>query len=173
MRRDDVLQYPHQIGDALWRVEAAGVPTGAVEVCGAAYGAGDLAAAIVGDRGGSEGAIALCASYSGDDAEALDCFEAAPGRRIAICTAGRLATRAREEGVPVIGVPAGFADPRAAIIYFIVAAVVCAAPSLRAELEAAVPALERLAETQEAELRTPSERILGELLLRDLATANR
>ena len=171
MKRDDVLAYPQQIGDALWRVEAAGVPNGRVEVCGVAYGAGELAKAIVADRlQATERGIVLCASYSGDDAEALACFEQAD-RRVAICTAGALAARAREAGVPVIGVPAGLSEPRAAIIYFTVAAVMCEAPSLRAELEAAVPALTLLAEGGDADLDTPSERVLGELLLRDLASA--
>jgi glucose/mannose-6-phosphate isomerase len=172
MKREDVLAYPEQIGDALWRVEAAGVPSGDVEVCGVAYGAGELASAIVGDRGGSGGErVLLCASYSGDDEEALECFEV-EGRRVAVCTSGELATRARAEGVPVIGVPGGFEDPRAAIVYFTVAAVVCAAPQLRTELEAAVPSLSRLAEGEQVELDTPSERVLGERLLKDLAAAN-
>jgi glucose/mannose-6-phosphate isomerase len=171
MKREDVLAYSDQIGEALWRVEAAGIPHGPVEVCGVAYGAGELAEAIVGDRGAIGGEpITLCASYSGDDEEALACFDQG-GRRVAVCTAGRLASRAREEGVPVVGVPGGFSDPRAAIIYFTVAAVVCAAPQLRAELEAAAPALERLVETGEADLRTPSERVLGERLRSDLAVA--
>jgi hypothetical protein len=167
-----VHAYPEQIGDALWRVEAAGVPSGDVEVCGVAYGAGELASAIVGDRGGSDDErVVLCASYSGDDEEALRCFEEG-GRRVAVCTNGELATRARTHGVPVVGVPGGFEDPRAAIVYFTVAAVICAAPQLRTELEAAVPSLSRLAEGEQVELDTPSERVLGERLLKDLAAAN-
>ncbi|MEA2431710.1 MAG: hypothetical protein QOI19_2183 [Thermoleophilaceae bacterium] len=90
---------------------------------------------------------------------------------MAVCTNGELATRARAQGVPVIGVPGGFEDPRAAIVYFTVAAVVCAAPELKAELEAAVPPLIRLAEGEQVELETPSERVLGERLLGDLAVA--
>jgi glucose/mannose-6-phosphate isomerase len=172
MRRDDVLAYPDQIGDALWRVEAAGVPRGPVKVCGVAYGAGDVAQLIIADRGASGDEIVLCASYSGDDAEALRCFEEG-GSRVAVCTNGALATRARAEGVPIVGVPGAFDDPRAAIVYFTVAAVVCAAPQLRTELEAAVPALSRLAEGEQVELETPSEQALGEVLRRDLAAANR
>jgi hypothetical protein len=173
MRREDVLAYPDQIGDALWRVEAAGVPHGPVEVCGVAYGAGELAAEIVGERGAGGGEpVVLCASYSGDDEVALECFEAG-GRRVVVCTNGALATRARAERVPVVGVPGGLEDARAAIVYFTVAAVICAAPQLGMELEAAVPALTRLAAGEQVELETPSERVLGELLLRDLATANR
>ncbi|MEA2431711.1 MAG: hypothetical protein QOI19_2184 [Thermoleophilaceae bacterium] len=53
MKIEDVRAYPDQIGDALWRVDAASVPTGDVEVCGVAYGAGELAESIVGDRGAS------------------------------------------------------------------------------------------------------------------------
>jgi glucose/mannose-6-phosphate isomerase len=171
VRRDDVLAYPDQIGDALWRVEAAGVPHGPVDVCGVAYGAGELAALIIGGRGVSGGdRIALCASYGGDDEEALACFEKG-GRRVAVCTAGGLAARAREEGVPVVGVPAGFEDPRAAIVYFTVAAVMTAAPQLKGELTAAAPTLARLADGEQPPLETPSERVLGERLREDLGSA--
>jgi hypothetical protein len=169
VRRDDVLAYPDQIGDALWRVEAAGIPNGPADVCGVAYGAGELAAQIVAGRGVSGGErVAVCASYSGDDAEALDCF-AKGGRRVAVCTAGALAARARDEGVPVVGVPAGLGDPSAAIVYFTVAAVICAAPQLKPELEAAAATLARLANGEEPPLETPSERVLGERLKQDLA----
>ena len=171
MRRDDVLAYPDQIGDALWRVEAAGVPTGPVDVCGVAHGAGELAAQVVGGRGVSSGdRIAVCASYSGDDEEALACFDRA-GRGVAVCTAGALAARAREEGAPVVGVPAGLSEPRAAVVYFTVAAVMCAAPQLKAELEAASATLTRLANGEEPGLETPTESVLGERLKRDLASA--
>ena len=170
MRRADVLAYPDQIGDALWRVEAAGVPHGPVKVCGVAYGAGDLARLIVADRGATGDEIVLCASYSGDDDEALACFERGDVR-VAICTAGRLAERARQEGAPVVGVPAGFEDPRAAIVYFTVAAVMCAAPQLKSELEAAVAKLEALVEGERPDLETPSERVLGERFLEDLASS--
>jgi glucose/mannose-6-phosphate isomerase len=203
MTLDDVRAYPHQIGDALWRIEAAGIPRrslpGGVVVCGEAHGAGALAAAALGDRATApvrdgldatvgDDTLVLCASYSGDDEGALACFEEAGRRgapRAVVCTAGRLAARAREEGVPVIGVPAGMDDPRAAIVYFVLAALESAAqagaaPSVRAEVEAAVPALIDLAamEPDEAkaidldelsEDRTPAERTLIELLVRDLA----
>jgi glucose/mannose-6-phosphate isomerase len=156
---------PHQIGDARWRIEAAGIPRrdlpGGVAVCGVAYGAGVLAAEILGDRAtapvrdglpDTRETLALVASYSGDDEEALGCFEQA-GRigapRVVVCTAGKLAARAREEGVPVIGVPAGFDDPREAIVYFVLAALECAAlagvaPSPRAEAGFESALLERL-----------------------------
>ena len=169
MKRDDVLAYPDQIGDALWRVDAAGIPHGPADVCGAAHGAGELTAQIVAGRGVSSGErVALCASYSGDDQEALDCFEAAAGPRVAICTAGALAAKAREAGAPVVGVPAGISDPRAAIVYFTVAAVMCEAPQLKPELEAAAITLTRLARGEDPPLETPSEKVLGERLQRDL-----
>jgi hypothetical protein len=172
VRRDDVLAYPEQIGDALWRVEAAGVPHGPVDVCGAAYGAGELAVQIVGGRGLSGGErIAMSASYSGDDEEALACFDGAGGQRVAVCTAGALAAKARDTGAPVVGVPAGLSDPRAAIVYFTVAAVMIAAPQLKPELEAAATALARLASGEQPELETPAERVLGERLREDLASA--
>ena len=53
---DDVLAQPHQIGDALWRVEAAGVARQerslGLVVCGMGGSAigGDLAAAAIGGR---------------------------------------------------------------------------------------------------------------------------
>jgi glucose/mannose-6-phosphate isomerase len=167
----DVLAQPHQIADALWRIESAGIPrrelSGGVAVCGPGQG-GDLAAAVLGDRATApvrdvrgfslepwtrDDTLVLCASYSGDDEEALACFEDAGARgapRAVICTAGPLAVRAREEGVPVIGVPAGMA-PSAAVVYFTLAALECAAlvgagPSLRAEAEAATAMLGRLAD---------------------------
>jgi glucose/mannose-6-phosphate isomerase len=171
VRRDDVLAYPDQIGDALWRVEAAGVPIGPAQVCGVAHGADELAAQIVAGRGLSSGArIAVCASYSGDDEEALACFEQAQ-RPVAVCTAGALAARAREQGAPVVGVPAGLSDPRAAVVYFTVAAVMCAAPQLKAELEAARATLARLANGGEPALETPTEWVLGERLRQDLGAA--
>ena len=171
--RDEVLAQPHQIGDALWRVEAAKVPErdapGGLMICGmggSAVGA-DLAAAAIGPRAlrpmstvrgyapepwvGPE-TLVLCASYSGSTEETLACFEAAGAAgapRVALTTGGPLAERAREEGVPVIGVPSGM-QPRAAVIYMTVAALECAAacgaaPSLRAELEGAADTLTALA----------------------------
>src|SRR3954468_12978364 len=198
MTLDDVRAYPHQIGDALWRIEAAGIPQrslpGGVAVCGVAYGAGKLAAEIFGDRATApvrdgldtppvEDAFVLVASYSGDDEEALSCFDEAArigAPRAVVCTAGALADRAREQDGRVHGTPAGIEDPRAAIVYFVLAALESAAragaaPSLKAELEAAVPTLLDLTTGQAIDLdeegRTPAERVLGRLLLGDLDTA--
>jgi glucose/mannose-6-phosphate isomerase len=169
----DVLAQPHQIGDALWRTDAADIPraerSGGLVVAGmggSAIGA-ELAAAALGRRAtapvravrGYElepwttpDTLVLCASYSGDTEETLACFDDATERgipRAVLTTGGTLAQRAREEGVPVIGVPAGMM-PRAAVVYMVVAALECAAacgagPSLRAEIEAAPVLLERLA----------------------------
>jgi glucose/mannose-6-phosphate isomerase len=167
----DVLAQPHQIGDALWRVEAAGVPRGdfpggllVAGMGGSAIGA-ELAAAALGERArrpvravrdyrletwtGPE-TFVLCSSYSGNTEETLACFEDAVERGVTpgavVTTGGQLAERARSEGVPVIGVPSGM-QPRAAVLYGVIAALECAAacgaaPSLRSELEAAAPYLE-------------------------------
>jgi glucose/mannose-6-phosphate isomerase len=175
----DVLAQPHQIEDALWRVEAAGIPRvdlpGGLVICGmggSAIGA-DLAAAAIGDRaarplrtvrgydpgpGVGPDTLVLCASYSGSTEETLACFDAAGAAgapRVALTTGGPLAERAREQGVPVAGVPSGM-QPRAAVVYMTIGALECAAacgaaPSLRAEIEAARPVLEQLAEDSGAE----------------------
>jgi glucose/mannose-6-phosphate isomerase len=178
----DVLAQPHQIGDALWRIEAAGIPRrelpGGVLVCGEESIGGDLAAAALGDRAtghvragtlepwAGEDTLVLCASYTGDGEEALACFSAAGERgcpRVVVCTAGRLAAAAREQGVPVIGVPSGMADPGAAVVYMTLAALECAAlagaaPSLRAEAEAAS---RTLAQVGEAQARTIADGLRG------------
>ncbi len=159
----DVLAQPAQIGDALWRVEAASIPaterSGGLLVCGMGGSAigGDLAAAAIGDRATAPLRVArgytpgpslasdtlvLCASYSGSTEETLACFDAvgaAGAQRVVLTTGGALAERAREAEVPVIGVPSGM-QPRAAVVYMTVAALECAAlcgagPSLKDELE--------------------------------------
>ena len=142
---DDVLAQPDQLGDALWRVQSADLRkrdmAGGLVVCGMGGSAigGDLAAAALGDRAtrpirtirgygldpwtGAD-ALVLCASYSGDTEETLACFEAAGiigAPRVALTTGGTLAAAAREEDVPVVGVPSGM-QPRAAVIYMTVAA---------------------------------------------------
>jgi glucose/mannose-6-phosphate isomerase len=162
---DLVREQPDHLLDALWRVDAAGLRAvdapGGLVVCGMGGSAigGDLAAAAIGDRAVrplrtvreyapppwlSAGALVLCASYSGDTHETLACFEAAGAAgaaRVALTTGGELAEAARAEGVPVIGAPGGL-QPRAAVAYMVVGALECAAlagaaPSLRAEVEAA------------------------------------
>jgi glucose/mannose-6-phosphate isomerase len=170
----DVLAQPLQLGDALWRAESAGVERrdrpGGLVVCGMGGSAigGDLAAAALGDRATrpittvrgyaleswtAPDSLVLCASYSGDTEETLACFEAAGAAgagRVALTTGGRLAELAREESVPVIGIPAGM-QPRAAVLYMIVATLECAAlsgaaPGVHAEIDMATALLERLVE---------------------------
>jgi glucose/mannose-6-phosphate isomerase len=170
---DDVLAQPHQLGDALWRVESADIPRmdtpGGLAVCGMGGSGvgGDLAAAALGDRAtrplrtvrsyalepwAGPDSLVLCASYSGDTEETLTCFEAAGvvgAPRVVLTTGGALAEAAREEGVPVIGVPAGM-QPRAAVVYMVVGALACAAlcgaaQDLRREIEEASPLLGELA----------------------------
>jgi glucose/mannose-6-phosphate isomerase len=170
MTVDDVLAYPHQIGDALWRIESAGIArhtlAGGVAVCGPSGGAGALAALAgahahdgLGFWAGPE-TFVLCASYTGEDPDALMCFEEAGRRgapRAVVCTAGALAAQAREEGVPVIGVPAGLPD-RGAVVYFVLAA---AGLSLRAEAEAAVATLNRLGKEWGSDAAALAERLRG------------
>ncbi|MGH2715376.1 MAG: bifunctional phosphoglucose/phosphomannose isomerase [Thermoleophilaceae bacterium] len=170
----DVLAQPLQLGDALWRAQSAGIAKrdspGGLVVCGMGGSAigGDLAAAALGDRATRAittvrgyaleswtvpDSLVLCASYSGNTEETLACFEAAGAAgagRVALTTGGKLAEAAREESVPVIGVPAGM-QPRAAVLYMIVATLECAAlcgaaPGLHSEIDTATALLERLVE---------------------------
>ena len=159
--------------DALWRVESAALepqdaPGGLVVagMGGSAIGA-ELAIAALGDRASrpitvtrgyglpawtTPEATVLCSSYSGDTEETLAAFEAAGAlgaRRIVSTTGGALAAQARDEGVPVIPVPGGFA-PRAAVGYGLVvglevAALCGAAPSLHTEVDTAAAHADRLA----------------------------
>lgn len=171
---DDVLAQAHQIGDALWRIDAAGVAphdnSGELVVCGMGGSAvgGDLAAAAIGSRakgrirtvrgydlgpGVGPDTLVLCASYSGSTEETLSCFDQAcetGAQLVALTTGGPLADRAREHGAPVIGVPSGM-QPRAAVVYMTVGALECAAlagaaPSLRSEIEGSQAVLEEVAE---------------------------
>jgi glucose/mannose-6-phosphate isomerase len=166
---DEVLAQPDQLGDALWRAQSAGIPNqdrpGGLVVCGMGGSAigGDLAAAALGDRATrpittvrgyaleswrGPDSLVLCASYSGNTEETLACFEAAGAAgagRVVLTTGGQLAELARAEGVPVIGVPAGM-QPRAAVIFMIVAALECAAlcgaaPGLHSEIDTAAELL--------------------------------
>jgi glucose/mannose-6-phosphate isomerase len=170
----DVLAQPLQLGDALWRAQSAGIERrdrpGGLVVCGMGGSAigGDLAAAALGDRATraittvrgyaleswtGPDSLVLCASYSGDTEETLACFEAAGAAgagRVALTTGGKLAKAAREEKVPVIGVPAGM-QPRAAVLYMTVATLECAAlcgaaPGLHSEIDTATALLEQLVE---------------------------
>jgi glucose/mannose-6-phosphate isomerase len=170
----DVLAQPLQLGDALWRTQSAGIAAhdrpGGLVVCGMGGSAigGDLAKAALGDRATRQitvvrgyaleswtppESLVLCASYSGQTEETLACFEAAGAagaQRVVLTTGGTLAGLAREEGVPVIGVPAGM-QPRAAVVYMTIAALECAAlcgaaPGVHSEIDMAASLLERLVE---------------------------
>jgi len=171
---DDILNQPHQLEDALWRVESAGIaPVDArmgLVVCGmggSAIGA-DLARGAIGDRARrplvssreydppswvSEDTLVLCSSYSGETEETLAAYDAAGERgapRVVMTTGGRLAEAARADGVPVIGVPSGM-QPRAAVTYMTVGALEVAAlagviDSLRDEIDAAAALLRELVE---------------------------
>ena len=171
---EDVLAQPLQLGDALWRAQSAGIRPrdlpGGLVVCGMGGSAigGDLALAALGDRATRPitvvrgyaleswippETLVLCASYSGETEEALACFEAAGAagaQRVVLTTGGTLAGLARDEGVPVIGVPAGMV-PRAAVVYMTIGALECAAlcgaaPALHAEIDTATALLEELIE---------------------------
>jgi glucose/mannose-6-phosphate isomerase len=170
----EVLAQPLQLGDALWRAQSAGIRPrdlpGGLVVCGMGGSAigGDLALAALGDRATRPitvvrgyaleswippESLVLCASYSGETEETLACFEAAGAagtQRVVLTTGGKLAKLAREEGVPVIGVPAGM-QPRAAVVYMTIGALECAAlcgaaPAVHAEIDTATSLLEQLIE---------------------------
>jgi glucose/mannose-6-phosphate isomerase len=175
----DVLAIPRHVEDALWRVESAGLDRHFAEtedgiehlivagMGGSAIGA-DLARAALGDRvtkpmstvrgyqlpsWATPSTVVLCASYSGNTEETMACYEAAGAlgaMRVALTTGGKLAECAREDGVPVIPLPAGL-QPRAAVAYMMVSALEVAtlagvAQGVRTELDAAAAGLERLTE---------------------------
>jgi glucose/mannose-6-phosphate isomerase len=168
-----VLALPDHLRDALWRVESASLERHASSgliVCGMGGSAigGDLAAAALGDRQQLPIAVvrsyelppwtpldrtALFSSYSGNTEETIACYaaaEAVGARRIAATTGGALAEVAREDGVPVVGLPAGL-QPRAAVGYaFAVAAEVAAlcgaGEPLRTEIAVAAAHLEQARE---------------------------
>src|ERR1700753_211086 len=126
---DDVLGIPDQLRDALWRVESArleAAPAAGLFVCGMGNSAlgGDLAAAALGDRltgpmltvrsyalpsWATPEWTVLCQSYTGEAEETLACLEAGEAlgaRRLVASTGGALGHRAREDGVPGLGLAA-------------------------------------------------------------------
>jgi len=168
----NILGMPEQLGDALWRVESAGIepidtPGGLVVAgMGGSASGGALARAALADQASrpilftrgyglppwtAPDTTVLCSSYSGNTEETLACFESAGAlgaRRIVVTTGGRLADQARAESVPVIPIPAGF-EPRAAIAYLLVSALEVAAlcgagPRLSAEIDVTASHLEAL-----------------------------
>ena len=162
---DEVLGLPEHLEDALWRFDSAGArpvdAVGGVIVAGMGGSAsgGRLALAALGSRlvrpmvvsdgyalpgWAGPSTLVLASSYSGETEETLAAYDDAASReapRIVTTTGGALAERARRDGVPVVPIPGGF-QPRAAIGYSLVAALEAAAlggaaPSVRAEIEAA------------------------------------
>ena len=187
---DDVLALPEHLGDALWRVESAGLEsfeaTGLV-VCGvggSAIGA-NLAVAAMGSRltlplsivrgyelpaFTSPDRAVLCSSYSGDTEETVACYEAAGAlgaQRIVATTGGRLADSARADGVPVIGFPAGL-QPRAAVGYVFtvvaeVAALAGASDPLHTEIDSSAAHLAAAREGLVARALELADRLAGSI----------
>jgi glucose/mannose-6-phosphate isomerase len=99
--------------------------------------------------------LILASSYSGDTGETLTLFDAAVARRgavVAITAGGALAERAEAAGVPCIRLPAGFAMPRAAFGYLVMAPLgaleaMGALTGIGPDLDEAVRALERIVES--------------------------
>jgi glucose/mannose-6-phosphate isomerase len=188
---DDILAIPDHLPDALWRVESARIESAdaaGVIVCGMGGSAigGDLAAAALGDRlvkplvtvRGYElpswvtlDWTLLFSSYSGDTEETLVCFAAAEAlgaRRIVTSAGGELVEKAREAGIPVIGLPGLLPAPRAAVAYTLtcvaqVAALAGAAPRIDAEIEAAASFLREQADKLQARAAEIAARLEGKL----------
>ena len=167
---ETVLALPDHLRDALWRVDSTKLESwegSGLVVCGVGGSAigGDLAAAALGDRLSlplttvrgyglpawtPADRTVLCSSYSGNTEETLACYEAADAlgaTRVAATTGGQLAEAARRDGVPVIGLPAGF-QPRAAVGYMFTAVVEVAAlcgagMPIRPEIDSSAVHLER------------------------------
>ncbi|HVW48732.1 MAG TPA: bifunctional phosphoglucose/phosphomannose isomerase [Solirubrobacterales bacterium] len=186
---DDVLAIPDQLRDALWRIESARLvqpaPSAGLFVCGMGGSAigGDLAAAVLGDRltgplvtvrgyalpsWATPAWTVLCSSYSGGTEETLACFDAAEAlgaNRLVASVGGRLVERARETGVPVVGLP-GIFQPRAAVAYMVVVAAEAAwlagiAPRLHTEVDAAAAFLGEQTETLRQQAREIAATIAG------------
>lgn len=186
---DAVLGIPDHIRDALWRFDSAQLksrPSAGLAVCGmggSAIGA-ELACGLVGER--LTGPLfvnrsyqlpqwidsdwtVLASSYSGDTEETLAAYTAAGEagtRRWAAGVGGKLGERAREDGVPMVGLP-GFFQPRATVAYMTTIAVCAAhmagvAPDLRRELEQAADFLERCRDELRQQASAVAEQI-GEL----------
>ena len=177
---DATRAIPDHLRDALWRIESARAPTmeaPAAFVCGMGGSAvgGDLAAAALSDRltkpfvtvRGYElpswapaGSAVLCSSYSGNTEETLACYAAAEAlgaQRLVATTGGELAEAARQDGVPVIGLPAGL-QPRAAVGYMFcvaaeLAALALAGSRINTEIDAAASHLGGAFETAQARAR--------------------
>lgn len=185
---DDVLGMPDQLRDALWRIETARLEpaeSAGLMVCGMGGSAigGELAAAALGDRltkplitirgyelptWATPEWTVLCSSYSGHTEETLACFEAAEAlgaRRLVVSTGGPLVERAREAGVPVVGLP-GIFQPRVAVAYMFAAAAEVAAlagiaPRIRTEIDASGDFLQAQVESLRAKAAEIAETLDG------------
>ena len=185
---DDTLGMPDQLRDALWRIETARlepVESAGLMVCGMGGSAigGELAAGVLGERltkplltirgyelpsWATPEWTVLCSSYSGNTEETLACFEAAEAlgaRRLVVSTGGQLVERARETGVPVVGLPGIFA-PRVAVAYMFTAAAEAAAlagiaPHIRTEIDATGGFLQDRLESLKAKAAEVAERLGG------------
>jgi glucose/mannose-6-phosphate isomerase len=170
---DEVLGTAEHLRDALWRVDSSGArpvdASGGVIVAGMGGSASGarLAQGAIGPRlerplvvsdgyalpgWAGPSTLVLLSSYSGNTEETLEAYDHAAeigAPRLVASTGGALVERARRDDVPVIPIPGGF-QPRAAIGYALVSALEAAvlggaAPSLRAEIEAAADLAEALA----------------------------
>ncbi len=187
-QRQEILDLPDHLEDALARVAEADVPAQAsagLAICGmGGSGVGALlATGIIGDRATApiisvrdytlpgwvgEDWTVLLSSYSGGTEETLACWDAAAHtRRIAVSTGGELAEKAAAEAVPLITLPEGH-QPRAAVGYATavaaeVAAVAGVAPSLRDELTEAAAFLRDETASLEDEARALAEAVAGHI----------
>jgi glucose/mannose-6-phosphate isomerase len=186
------MALPDHLRDALWRFSSAKIEpfeASGLLVCGMGGSAigGDLAVAALGGRLGKpldvvrgygvppwtppDRAI-FCSSYSGNTEETLGCYaaaEAVGAQRVVATTGGALAEAARNDGVPVIGMPAGL-QPRAAVGYTFalaaeVAATVGAGPAIRTEIDGAAAQLEEQADHLLSAAAEMAERISGSVPL--------
>lgn len=183
-QRQEVLDLPVHLEDALRRVESAGVAardSAGLAICGmGGSGVGGLlAAGIIGDRARrpivsvrdyapphwiDADWTVLLSSYSGGTEETLACWDATEAsRRIVTSTGGEIADRARAAEVPVILLPEGF-QPRAAVGYATVVALEVAAlagvtGSLRDEVTAAAAFVAAEAGAIEAQAQELAQRI--------------
>jgi glucose/mannose-6-phosphate isomerase len=184
--RAAVMALPDHLRDAIWRVESARLrsmeaPMAIVGGMGGSAVGGALAGAALGERltkplltvrgyelpsWAAAGSALLCSSYSGETEEALAIYaagEALAAQRIVATTDGELAERARQDEVPVVGLPAGL-QPRAAVGYMFtvaaeLAALALAAPRIHSELDIAASHLEQRRDA----LAERSEEIAAEL----------
>lgn len=187
--RQDILDIPDHLRDALWRAESARLEPGesnSLLICGVGGSAigGDLARAVIGDRlrrpmltvrgyalpswVGSDDAV-LCSSFSGATEEAIACYEDAAARgcrRVVASTGGPLTESARADEVPVIGLPGILSAPRAAVAYMAVTGLEVAArcgvaPRLADEIEAAAAELAGMRDELAAEAANIAAKIGG------------